>query len=197
MTVDQAQVLPQPPPRRTDLIWETWYEPLVPQLASFARVLRKNQGPEVESTVPNVRFRGIPDGVSSRWTFPADLDERAPQGFEVEIDFQAEHPLGVTTLLLQWKGTALPKGYRVEFADRNHQYQDAWVHDLDPASIPFRENGYAALPVPVTLKQQGATVRYVNFVFPPGSLAGVEALEEIRFHFAWGPDEDDPTPEAQ
>ncbi len=129
---------------------------------------------------------GVPDGHGVRWTFPADVDEQAPNGFEMEIDLRDVHPISVRRVLLLWSGSELPQGYRVLYADGTREYRDAFVPGLDEGAMPFTKDGMAAMPVPVDLGTQGALVRYLKLVFPAGSLRNVQALEDLRFEFIWG-----------
>lgn len=189
--LDEARLLPPPPPDPSDLIWETHLEPLIPELAGFADNLDKHQGPGVSTSPPGIGLTGIPNGVSTRWTFPEDLAQIAPEGFEVTIDLRAEHPLRLTSLLFQWTGSALPQGYQVRHAGQDGTYRDAHVPQIGKDGMLFRPDGFAAMPIPVVLENGGAFVRTVRVVFPPGSLDGVKTLEELRFRFDYGPRGDD------
>ena len=187
VTVSAGRPFPERIPDPSDLWWKAWCGPLVPEIAAYARLVRENQGARVLSSVKEIPLHGVPDGLHTRWTFPEDVDQQAPQGFEVEIDLLDVHPLSVARLFLLWSGTELPQGYRVLYADGTREYRDAFVPDLEEGAMTFTQDGRAAMPVPVSLGTEGALVRYVKLSFPPGSLRGVKALEDLRFEFVWGP----------
>ena len=187
VTVGSGRVIKDPPPDPSDLIWESWYGPLVEPLAAFAKTIREQQGPLVVSSTQMLDFSGIPDGNGHRWTFPADVDQVAPKGFEIRIDLHGVHPLPLKRLLFLWAGTEIPQGFRVLYAGADQEYVEALVPAIGEGAMKFRQDGVAVLPVPVQIGTEGAGVRYLRLLFPAGSLLGVSALEELCFVHDGGP----------
>jgi hypothetical protein len=173
------------PQNLEDLEWDLWYAPLIDNLVRFAVTMRENGGPSVKSSVEEIQFQGIPDGMANRWVFPTIYVYDSLE-LEVEIDLHEVHPIPVQQILLLWSGDELPQGYSLFWADDTHKYRRALVPNIGEGLLNFNEDGKAAIPVPVELNPRGTWVRYVKLVFPQGSLMGVRALEEMRFVFKWG-----------
>ena len=185
-----VRLMPEPPPDPSDLIWKTWYGPLVDPLAAFIQTMREKGGPLVQPSTQVLPFDAIPDGHGVRWILPTGIDEIAPQGFEVLIDLHAVHPVPLRRLLFHWTGTEIPQGYRVLHAGANQEYVDALLPAIPEGVVTFQQDGTAASPVPVRIGTEGANVRYLRLLFPEGSLLDVHALDELRFVHDWGPLED-------
>lgn len=190
VTTSSGRPMPEPPPDPSDLIWKTWYGPLVDPLTAFITTMRERGGPLVQTSTQVLPFNAIPDGRGVRWIIPTEIDEIAPQGFEVLIDLHTVHPVPLERLLFHWSGTEIPQGYRVLYAGANQEYLDAVVPAIPEDVVTFQQDGTAASPVPVRIGTEGANVRYLRLLFPEGSLLGVHALEELRFAHDWGPLED-------
>jgi hypothetical protein len=173
-----------PPPNVPDLLWEQTYAPLVPVLVSFARNL--GPGPVVQSSAPGLAFAGLPDGLGVAWVVPANVDQIAPQGFDIDVDLRTVHPLDVDAVELRWGG-ALPQGYGLQWAGANQVYQDATVPALTERNVPIGADGLAASGIPIPLGQAPQAVRYLRLRFPPGTFRGRTVLHELRLLHDWGP----------
>ena len=187
--VGSGRTMPARPPDPSDLIWKSWYGPLIDPLVAFARAVRDKGGPLVLPSTQMLPFDQVPDGNGRRWLIPENVDELAPQGFEVLIDLHGVHPVPVLRVLLHWSGTELPQGYRVLYAGENQEYVDAVVPAIPAGAMTFGQDGMAAMPVPVSLGTAGANIRSLRLLFPAGSLAGVRALEDRRLVHDPGPDQ--------
>ena len=180
-----------PWPDITDVVWDQIYAPLVLQLADYAKTLGE-PGPKVTSSsewieMPEYPNPRIPDGVGIRWVFPSDLDRYEPNGVIIEIDLMDEHPLPIRGIVLGWDSGYLPQGYSVEWADGGGRYQGAAVPVW--AGIPLPDES-CIIPIPIIFHNPGVSVRYVRFIFPYRTFTEAGSLEELRFLYDWGPDDD-------
>lgn len=171
-----------------DLWWRERWEKLI----NYARRVSKD-GPIARSSASEVRAAWIPDR-THRWEFPAGLDDKNPQGTEVEIDLLADYPLPVRGLVLTWKAGFLPQGYWVEWAGSDRKYQRVDVPVLK--DLKFPEGNENSLPVLVRLTEPGKGInpRYLKFGFPKGTFRSRAVLEDLTFVYD-RPSGDDPKPE--
>ncbi|UCE19476.1 MAG: hypothetical protein JSV84_03780, partial [Gemmatimonadota bacterium] len=105
----------------------------------------------------------------------------------IQIDLMDEHPLPVKGLVLGWDSTYLPHWYSVEWADAGGRYHGAEVPTW--AGIPPPDEP-GIVPIPISFQDPGINLRYVKFAFPPRTFTQRASLEEIRFLYDWGPDDD-------
>ena len=180
-----------PWPDIDDLAWDMSFASLIPQLVNYAETLGET-GPRVFPSsehieMPDYPDLQIPDGMGVRWVFPFDLDRYEPDGVHVEIDLLEEHPLLVTGIVLGWDSLYLPHGYSVRWARADGRYQDATVPVL--AGIPPPDEP-GVIPIPIMFQDPGARTRHIQLTFPPGTFSKTASLEEIRFLYDWGADDD-------
>ncbi|MHC4085331.1 MAG: hypothetical protein ACYSU5_09025 [Planctomycetota bacterium] len=170
------------PVMTSDPMWEQHYEPYIPALKTYAKLVRQAGGePNVTPSTPGLPLSGIPDGNEVNWLFPKEL----PGGEEVLIDLLDVHPLPIIGIQLSWDSSALPGKYRVQFATPGQQYQDAIVPDLpDPGQLPSG----TSIPIPAIFNRSatGVQVRYVKLIFP-STFEQDAVLQELRFRYEQGP----------
>jgi hypothetical protein len=164
-----------------DPVWAQYYEPYLPGLADYAKLVRQAGEPNVICSTPGLQISGIPDGRQVNWVFPKGL----LGGAEVVIDLLDVHPLPIKGMELQWNTSALPADYRVQYATAGQQYQEAIVPQMpDGSNLPQD----MPLPVPAifTTSGDGVQVRYVKLIFP-STFEQDAILQRIRFHYYQGP----------
>jgi hypothetical protein len=169
-----------------DPIWTQYYEPYLPRLQAYARLMQQaGDEPNVTPSTPALQINGIPDGNQVNWLFPQGL----PDGVEVVIDLLDIHPLPIKGMELKWSSSALPGDYKVQFATPGQPYQDANVPKIpDPGQYPGQLPSGTSVPVPAVFASSGdgVQVRYVKLLFL--SAFNQDAiLEELRFRYYKGP----------
>jgi len=165
-----------------DPVWEQFYEPYLPALSAYARLMRQAGEPNVICSSAGIPISGIPNGGNVQWYFPQGL----PGGLEVDIDLLDVHPLPIKGLELWWDSNSLPPDYRVQYADADQQYRDAIVPQIPgPGQAP---PGGSSLPVPAvfTTSGDGAKVRYVKVIFTD-AFERDAILRVLRFRYYQGP----------
>lgn len=170
------------PVMTTDPIWEQHYEPHIPPLKTYAKLLLQAGGePNVTLSTPGLPISGIPDGNEVNWLFPKGLQG----GVEVDIDLLDVHPLPIKGMQLRWDRDALPGKYRVQFSTPGQQFQEAIVPDLpNPGHLPSG----TSIPIPAIFNSSatGEQVRYVKLIFP-NTFQQDAVLQELRFRYEQGP----------
>jgi len=170
------------PVMTTDPVWAQHYEPYIPLLKTYAKLLHQAGGePNVTPSTPGLPIDGIPDGQQVNWLFPKGL----PGDEEVVIDLLDVHPLPIKGMQLRWDRDALPGKYRVQYATVGTPYQEAIVPDLpDPGQLPSG----TSIPVPAIFNSSatGEQVRYVKLIFP-NTFEQDAVLQELRFLYEQGP----------
>jgi hypothetical protein len=187
-----AHAAPLESVRMRDPIWDQHYAPLIPKLVDYAdKVLEL--GINVQIPAEWAEISGIPDGTDHRWNFPLGAAGAGPQ--TVEIDLLDVHPLLVKGIVLGWHAGFIPEGYQVQWAGADQVYHDTTVPSFEGVEMPEDED--FVVPVPIMFGESGARVRYVKLVFPQGTFRQGASLEELRFIYDWGPDQDVPLSPAE
>ena len=88
-------------------------------------------------------------------------------------------------LILNWEGSYIPNGYRVQWAGADHRFHDAAVPS--PKGIKL-EGNQTSLFIPDVFGKSGVKVRYVRLILPELKHSAVSA--EMRFIYDWGPWDD-------
>lgn len=170
------------PVMTTDPMWEQHYEPYIPALKTYAKLLRQAGGePNVMTSSGALQLRGIPDGNEVNWRFTKGL----PGGEEVVIDLLDVHPLPIKGIELKWDTSALPGDYRVQYTTPGQPYQEAIVPKMpDVSQLPSG----TSIPVPAIFNSSATAVqvRYVKLIFP-NTFEQDAVLQELRFHYEQGP----------
>ena len=158
---------------------------LIPELRVYAELIRKENGPKVVCSAPQVKLPGIPDGNDIKWYFPREQE----RPIDVLIDLMAVHPLPIKGLEMTWGGQFVPKDYGVQFAEKEQKYLDATVPDLSQIKFP-QQIQFFTIPAYFSDSPSGVSVRYVRLRFPKGTFMQNAVLEELRFKYDQGPWED-------
>ena len=154
-------------------------DPLVRELADYARMLHLQGGIEIWCSHPRVGgTSALPDGRRVRWTFPADL----PGMVTIAIDLKQEHPLAIRGVYLKWSDEGVPDWMRVYWADAGAQKQRAAVPRLHATAGGVAISWHPDLPVPVLFQDSGTDVQYLMIELPTGKAL---TLEELGFVYAW------------
>ena len=92
------------------------------------------------------------------------------------------HPLVIKGLILNWEGSYIPNGYRVQWAGADRHFHDAAVPSLKEIKL---EGNQTSLLIPAVFGKSGVKVRYVKLILP--ELKHSAVLAEMRFIYDWGP----------